>query len=137
MALAISHTTPLVVEYGHVGRQQHRQFRQSGSSGFSSGMRSQRRTRSYPSAPTNPPVSGGNPGMRGVASTCNASARRSCGGPAARKPVGSWPNQRPSPSVSVSNAALRTPMKLYRVHLPPCSADSSRKVPGRSAASDR
>ena len=41
------------------------------------------------------------------------------------------------PSISVSTPALRTPTKLYRDHCLPCSADSSRTVPGRLPASLR
>jgi len=47
------------------------------------------------------------------------------------------PVQAASPSITVSAAGLRTPTKDQRDQELPFSADSNRKVPGRSAASLR
>lgn len=52
-------------------------------------------------------------------------------------PTGGVPIQWAWPSRTVRVASLRTPMKEYRDQERPFSADSSRNVPGRSAASFR
>ena len=107
------------------------------SSAVWSGSRSRRRTASYPMKPTSPPVSGGRSGRRGVASAVNVSRTAASGSPPEGRPTGGVPSHSASPSRSVKIAAQRAPTNEYRDQTPPCSADSSRKVPGRSAASLR
>ncbi|GAA2430685.1 hypothetical protein GCM10010273_02620 [Streptomyces lavendulocolor] len=59
------------------------------------------------------------------------------GSPSTGTPTGGVPSQWALPSRAVRVAELRTPMKEYRDQERPFSADSRRKVPGRSAASLR
>ena len=82
-----------------------------------------------------PPVSGGRSGSRGVCRISSVSRSALSGSPVCGRPTGGLPVQIASPSRSVSVAALRTPMNEYRDQTPPFSADSSRNVPSRSAAS--
>lgn len=86
-----------------------------------------------------PPVKGGIPpaGSRGVCRAPTVARRASKGSPSVGTPTGGVPIQCARPSRAVSVASLRTPMKEYRDQERPFSADSSRKVPGRSAASLR
>ena len=88
-------------------------------------------------APTIPPVSGGRPGIGGVASTSIVARRASVAGPVVGTPTGGSPTQCTWPSRSVSVARLAAPTIDHRDQTPPCSADSRRKVPGRSPASLR
>ena len=84
-----------------------------------------------------PPVSGGSPATGSVASTAIVARRASVAGPVVGTPTGGSPIQWAWPSTSVSVACEATPMIDHRDHTPPCSADSSRKVPGRVPASLR
>ena len=61
------------------------------------------------------------------------------GSPSTGTPSGGLPSHTARPSRSVSVATLRTPMNEYRDQAvppdaAPCSADSSRKVPGPPAS---
>ena len=107
------------------------------SSRVVSGSRSQRRTASQPTQPTMPPVSGGRPGIGSVASAATVSRNASSGLPPVGTPTGGSPIQCVTPSRAVRVARLAAPTMLQRDHTPPCSADSSRKVPGGSLASLR
>ena len=84
-----------------------------------------------------PPVSGGRPGSGSVCSAATVSRSALVGSPDVGTPTGGVPIQAAWPSTSVSVAAHRAPTIEYRDQTPPCSADSSRKVPGRSCASLR
>jgi hypothetical protein len=109
----------------------------------SSGSRSNLRTTSYERYPTNPPVSGGNAapvtGWPSPDSILTVSRSTSTGLPLVGTPAGGLPSHSASPSRSVSVAMLRTPMNEYLDQLTPpepapCSADSSRKLPGPPAS---
>ncbi len=87
-----------------------------------------------------PPVKGGMPSWCGVWRVSMVARSAASGSPSAGTPTGGVPSQWVRPSRVVSVAALRTPTKEYRDHrnaVRPFSADSSRNVPGRSAASLR
>lgn len=86
-----------------------------------------------------PPVKGGRPPDRscGVCRASTVARSASRGSPVVGTPTGGVPIQCASPSLTVRVASLRTPTKEYRDQERPFSADSSRKVPGRSAASLR
>ncbi len=84
-----------------------------------------------------PPVKGGMPSWWGVCRASMVARRAASGSPSVGTPTGGAPSQWACPSRAVSVAADRTPTKEYRDHERPFSADSSRKVPGRSAASLR
>ena len=92
-----------------------------------------------------PPVSGGRPSRRvpgGPASAATVSRSTSTGSPSVGTPGRRRAEPGGPPSRSVSVAALRTPMNEYRdqavpAEPAPCSADSSRNVPGPPAACGR
>lgn len=88
-----------------------------------------------------PPVKGGRfrswARSRGVCSASMVARSAASGSPSVGTPTGGVPSQCACPSRAVRVASLRTPTKEYRDQERPFSADSSRKVPGRSAASLR
>ncbi len=84
-----------------------------------------------------PPVKGGRSSWWGVCRVSMVARRAASGSPSTGTPTGGVPSQWASPSREVRVAALRTPTKEYRDQERPFSADSRRKVPGRSAASLR
>ena len=89
-----------------------------------------------------PPVSGGIPACGspgGPASAATVARSTSTGSPVVGRPAGGVPSQAAAPSRSTRVALLRTPTKEYRAQASPaeptpCSADSSRKVPGPPAS---
>ena len=84
-----------------------------------------------------PPVSGGSPAIGSVARASMVPRSASVARPVVGTPTGGSPTQCAWPSRSVRVARLAAPTIDQRDQTPPCSADSRRKVPGRSPASLR
>src|ERR1700744_2099006 len=84
-----------------------------------------------------PPDNGGSPGGGGVASNSNVACRACSGSPPVGASCGTAPSHTASPSRTVNADGAPAPMNDHRDQDRPFSADSSRKVPGRSAASLR
>ena len=82
-------------------------------------------------------MSGGRPGVRGWRALRRCHGRPPSGHRIEAVRRAPSPIQCASPSRSVRVAALRAPTMEYRDQTPPCSADSSRNVPGASLASFR
>ena len=131
------HAALVVVEHGQVGGEQHGQLGQREvvrgqlRQALRAGVRRRR-----PRKPTRPPVSGGRPGQRPACSSATVCAASPAAGrhPTARPTAG-----RPSPdglAVALGErGAPIGPRRRSSATRPPCSADSKRKVPGRSSAS--
>ena len=90
---------------------------------------SQCRIASHPTVPTNPLVRLGSPSTRGALSASSVARATSMTSPCEGTPTGTVPSQFACPPSERSWAMELTPMKLYRLHDPPYSADSRMKVP--------
>src|SRR6202000_311993 len=88
-----------------------------------------------------PPDSGGSPGLiwsdDAVASNDSVACSATSGSPPVGASRGTAPSHTASPSRTVSPEGAPAPMNDQRDHERPYSADSSRNVPGRLAASLR
>ena len=84
-----------------------------------------------------PPDSGGSPGTAAVASSSRVARSASSGSPPVGASCGTAPSHTASPSRTVNADGAPAPMNDHRDQDRPFSADSSRKVPGRLAASLR
>src|ERR1700759_4468596 len=88
-----------------------------------------------------PPDSGGTPGLDCLGSAVDSSVMVACNACSGSPPVGASrgtvPSHTASPSRTVSADGDPAPMNDHRDQDRPFSADSSKKVPGRSAASLR